>query len=296
MQTHKAQNPQNNQNPSTIQKHQAQNQTPFLQLAQRHLFALHTSYNLAPPPPTKLLNNNHKTHFLKYLLMKFRTLALIFALFGSTFAFAEESGFFIGVNYGYGEFKQVSSGSFDLQGTPIATGKETIKTDSFSTGFLVGYKYFFNPFVGLRLYAGLDVSVPEFEADGEKEDATLISYGGNLDLLVNFLSQEKVDFGLFVGAGVGANQWISKDIEEAKRDSNFKDLGIKFRDIGLDIALNAGLRVSIARQHGIEIGVRVPFKPVTMFDKSLENGGVRLNMKLEYVQMYNVFGRYTFSF
>ncbi len=233
---------------------------------------------------------------MKALLCKIRAIALISLLFCGGFVVAEESGFFIGANTGYGKFKQVVSGKIGVNGATITPDKETIKTDSFSSGFLLGYKYFFNPFVGLRIYAGIDVFVPEFEADGQKEDATLINYGGNLDFLVNFVAKEKVDFGLFVGVGIGENKWFSKDITEAKNDANFKKLGIKIKDNALDIALNTGLRVNIARRHGIELGARVPFKPVVMIDKTLENGGVSVNYKHQYVQVYNVFARYTFMF
>ena len=204
--------------------------------------------------------------------------------------------FFIGGNVGYGEFKQVQSGSFGVNGNAIATGNETIKTDSFSTGFLLGYKILFNPYVGLRLYAGFDVSVPEFESEGQKEETVLLNYGGNLDFLVNFVAKPKVDFGIFAGVGIGGNKWYSKDIEQAKQDTNFKNLGIKIKDNGLDLALNAGLRVNIARRHGIELVARVPFKPVTMIDKTIENAGVSVNYKLQYVQIYNANVRYTFMF
>lgn len=245
-------------------------------------------YPFCPPPLiAKLITTR--------LLHTFCTIAFIATLCGGTFALAEDSGIFIGVGYGYGEFRQEASGSFDINGTPIATGKNTIKTDGFSVGVLAGYKYFFNPFVGVRAYANVDVSTPEFEADGGKEDATLVNYGGNLDLLVNFIANEKADFGLFAGVGVGGNWWISKDIAEAKRD--FKEAGFRIKDSGLDVALNAGLRVNAARQHSAEIGVRVPFKPVVMLDETLANaGGVRVNMKLQYAQMYSVFARYIFSF
>lgn len=225
---------------------------------------------------------------------KIRTFALGFALLFGGFAFAEESGFFIGANYGYSGFKQVASGGLDIFGNPIVTQKQTIKADSFSSGFLLGYKYFFNPFVGMRLYAGFDVFVPEFKYGGEKEEAMLLNYGGNLDFLVNFIAKPKVDFGFFAGAGIGGNWWVSKDIATAKRD--FNEVGIKVKDNVLDIAINAGLRVNIARRHGIELGARVPLKPATLVNETLNEQGVSVNLKMQYIQIYSAFVRYTFMF
>lgn len=127
------------------------------------------------------------------------------------------SGGFFGAYYGYGEFRQVSSGTFGLGGVPIATGATRIKADSFSTGVSLGYKHFFNPYVGLRLYGEIGVYVPEFRFEWEVEDATLVSYGANLDLLVNFIAKPQIDFGIFIGGGVGGQTYISKDIEQLKK-------------------------------------------------------------------------------
>lgn len=264
----------------------------FLKLIRRICVA-----NLLNPPPffykPQFYKPQSQKNIIKALFAKIRIFALISAIFCSGFAFAEESGFFLGANYGYGGFKQVASGSISVSGI-TATDKETIKADSFSAGFLLGYKYFFNPYVGLRFYVGLDVYVPEFKFEGTKEWAVLLNYGGNFDMLVNFIAQQKVDFGLFVGVGIGGNWWISKDIEEAKRDA--KNLGIKIKNNTFDIALNAGLRVNIARRHGVELGVRVPFEPATLLNEMREANGVSVNIKMEYVHIYNVFARYTFMF
>lgn len=230
---------------------------------------------------------------------KIRAVALIVAFLG-TFALAEESGVFLGANFGYAGFKQETIGSFDINGTPIATSTTTIKADSFSAGVFVGYKYFFNPYVGMRIYAGYDVFTPEFEFEGEREEAVLLNFGANLDFLVNFISTQKADFGFFVGAGVGGNWWISKDITQLKRDIRDNGLGFKVRDLSLDVAVNAGLRVNFARRHSIEIGARVPFLPTILLNESIENGvagnTAKITMKIQNRQIYGVVTRYAFMF
>ncbi len=227
---------------------------------------------------------------------KMCAVAVITAFLG-TFALAEESGVFLGANFGYAGFKQETMGSFDINGFVIPTGTTTIKADSFSAGVFVGYKYFFNPYVGMRIYAGYDVFLPEFEFDGEREEAMLLNFGANLDFLVNFVSTQNADFGFFVGAGVGGNWWISKDITELKRDIKDSGLGFKVRDLSLDVAVNAGLRVNFARRHSIEIGARVPFLPTILLNATISGGnGVDFKMKFQNRQIYGVVTRYAFMF
>lgn len=216
--------------------------------------------------------------------------------FLGTFALAEESGVFLGANFGYAGFKQESIGSFDINGTPIATDTTVIKADSFSAGVFVGYKYFFNHYVGMRIYAGYDVFTPEFKFEGEREEVMLLNFGANIDFLANFVSTQNVDFGFFVGAGVGGNWWISKDIMQLKRDIRDSGLDFKVKDLSLDVAMNAGLRVNFARRHSIEIGARVPLLPTILLNESIENGGVKFTMKIQNRQIYGVITRYVFMF
>lgn len=227
---------------------------------------------------------------------RFCALAFAACAFCSTACLAEVSGGFFGAHYGYSEFRQVSSGTFGLGGVPIATGATTIKADSFSTGVSLGYKHFFNPYVGLRLYGEISVYVPEFRFEGEVEDATLVNYGANLDLLVNFISKPQIDFGIFVGGGVGGQTYISKEIEQLKKDIKSMGLGFSVRDTRLDAALNAGVRFHFARRHGIEIGSKVPFLPAVVLNENLNQAGASVNLKIKYVHIYNVFVRYTFRF
>lgn len=227
---------------------------------------------------------------------RFCALAFAFSVFCGSACFAEVSGGFFGAHYGYSEFRQVSSGTFGLGGTPIATGATRIKADSFSTGVSLGYKHFFNPYVGLRLYGEIGVYVPEFRFEGEVEDATIVSYGANLDLLVNFIAKPQIDFGIFIGGGVGGQTYISKDIEQLKKDITEYGLGFKIKDTSLDAALNAGVRFHFARRHGIELGSRVPFLPAVVLNENLNQAGASINLKIEYVHIYNVFVRYTFRF
>lgn len=252
--------------------------------------------SLTPPPSLNLSSRKMLKSVSKKSLSRFCALAFASFVFCGTACFAEISGGFVGAYYGYGEFRQVSSGTFGLGGTPIATGATRIKADSFSTGVSLGYKHFFNHYVGLRLYGEIGVYVPEFRFEGEVEDATLVNYGASLDLLVNFIAKPEIDFGIFIGGGVGANTWISKEIEQLKKDIREYGLGFRVNDTRLDVALNAGVRFHFARRHGIELGSRVPFYPAVVLNENLYEADASINLKIEYVHIYNVFVRYTFRF
>ena len=113
----------------------------------------------------------------------------------------------------------------------------------------------------------------------------LVNYGVNVDFLGNFVVTESVDFGGFVGVGIGGNTWTGKDIEDMKKaDSNTKTTSF-------DLSLNVGLRTNIATNHGIELAFRVPFLKTQLRSPKDTNGA---DIKLG--QNFRVLARYTFSF
>ena len=206
-------------------------------------------------------------------------------LLSATSAFAEESGGFVGFGIGGG-------------GTTFATkfGGTTEKENrsGLNYGFVGGYKQFFTPHLGLRYYVNVDLHhnmSKDKEADpdtGKKETPEIIiaNYGVNVDFLGNFIAEDGIDFGGFIGLGLGANTLTGKWIKDAK--DSMKANGVKFTDTGFDLSLNVGLRTNIATNHGLEVAVRVPFLPVTVVNE----GGA----KYTFGQTYSVLARYTFSF
>ena len=157
-------------------------------------------------------------------------------------------------------------------------------------GFVGGYKQFFTPYLGLRYYVNVDLhhnmsKYKEVDPDTlkkETQEIIIANYGANVDFLGNFISSESVDFGGFVGVGIGANILTGKDIEDMKNDNG----NIKTTDF--DLSLNVGLRTNIATNHGIEVVARVPFLPITIVNER----GVKYTLG----QTYSVLARYTFSF
>lgn len=208
-------------------------------------------------------------------MRKLVSMAAVAVLCSTSALFAEVSGGFIGIGIGGGGTALKAKGD----------GFNEKQTRSgLNYGFVGGYKQFFNDYLGLRYYVNVDLHHNMSKVSGETEAYKVIvaNYGVNVDFLGNFVSNESLDFGGFVGLGLGANTLTGKDIEDAKKlDSTMKTTGF-------DIALNVGLRTNIATNHGVEVAVRVPFLPVTMWNE----GGI----KTTFGQEYSVLARYTFSF
>lgn len=165
----------------------------------------------------------------------------IILLFGSAnIALAEESGAFFGVGIG--------GGSTTLITNDNKMRKETLSGINY--GLIDGYKYFFKPDLGLRIYINLDLHHNLAKSSGTRHNLMIIDYGVNADFLWNFISSESLDFGAFIGVGVGGNTIIGKPIAT---------------NTTLGSAINVGLRANIATnhtiKHGIEVAVRVPVLP-----------------------------------
>ena len=222
---------------------------------------------------------------------------------GANVAFAEESGGFVGFGIGGGgaqqHFKQVFEGISEKADYKSGSG-------GINYGFVAGYKHFFTPYFGLRYYTNADfyhnLSKSNHISGGkQKIDIMAISYGFNVDFLGNFISNETLDFGGFVGVGVGATTLIGKHIKDLKDDitNNGVEVGNSenVSTTGLDVALNFGLRTNIAAYHGVELAVRVPFMPVEYYRFRQANGNdINSTMTTTFGQTFSILARYTFSF
>lgn len=198
--------------------------------------------------PSKNGKNKHKGHKMQQNLfsLRFRKIIIsIVLLFGGVnIALAEESGAFFGIGIG--------GGSTTLIKDDGEIHKESL--GGINYGLIDGYKYFFKPNLGLRIYINLDLHHNLAKSSGTLYNIMIIDYGVNADFLWNFISSESLDFGLFLGMGVGGNTIIGKPIAT---------------NTIADMVLNVGLRTNIATNHGLEIAVRVPV--LSQQYKSLQN-------------------------
>ena len=197
-------------------------------------------------------------------------------LLSTSALFAEVSGGFVGVGIGGG------GTALKVKGEDFS---EKATFSGFNYGFVGGYKQFFNDYLGLRYYVNIDLhhnTTKNSNMLEGKPNFAIVNYGVNVDFLGNFVSNETLDFGGFIGLGLGANTLTGKTIKDFKNDND------KVKTTGFDIALNVGLRTNIATNHGVEVAVRVPFLPVT----AINEGGFKYTLGQE----YSVLARYTFSF
>ena len=203
-------------------------------------------------------------------------------LLSATSAFAEESGGFVGFGIGGGGTQLT-----------IKSGETTKSSMSgLNYGFVGGYKQFFTPHLGLRYYVNVDLhhnmskDKKNILGDYSKPEIAIINYGVNVDFLGNFISNETLDFGGFIGLGLGANTLTGKAIEDNVKV--WKEQNFKYNTTAFDIWLNVGLRTNIATNHGLEVVARVPFLPITLIKVGDTKGTLG--------QTYSVLARYTFSF
>lgn len=244
----------------------------------------------------------------------------------TTQSIQEDDGAFMGLGVGYGGIDS----KFTLYGTEAnnsqnASGDVLFKGGGVALDFLVGYKHFFIKYVGLRYYANVDFLIANFKrtkgdlgvnkADGKglfgdkSRKVNLASLEANIDLLINFISNDSVDFGMFVGAGIGGNWWIGKGLDELQSMANaaFTQMNSPYRvDIKsgkfyFNASLNAGIRVNIAKHHGLEFVAKVPFIKSTIAEKKgmkNSNGGSTdtINLTMKFHNPYRVMLRYAYNF
>lgn len=201
----------------------------------------------------------------------------------SSVVVAEESGAFVGVGLGYGGAKY----TIDLSGP--GASKDSLSGSGMRYELIAGYKQFFTDSFGLRYYGSFIYGDNTFKQGGANVKSTLMSYSANVDALYNFVNSGDMDFGAFLGLGVGANTWGGKLMDEAKEYA--ADIG-KLSTTGVDVALNVGLRGVFAKQHGVELAARVPFMATTLISKGDDTNTLKATIKPN----YNVGVRYTFSF
>lgn len=194
----------------------------------------------------------------------------------------ENDGGFVGLDLGYSMIAwQSEFGKYDKNATPqksYSNHKKNIFGVSY--GLVIGYKQFFNAYIGARYYARFGGNHGAIKRDGFSR-IDLIDYSANADFLANVYVDKMLTVGLFVGLGIGGNTIVGKYVRDAKRklgdivanDTNLSSRGInpKAKTTHFDFAINTGLRLNIWANHGIELVARVP-----LLTKSVYNDGLSL--------------------
>ena len=171
------------------------------------------------------------------------------------------------------------------------------------------YQKAFRAFESIRLWIWPRVIQ---KTDFQFYTISALNYGVNLDLLFNVLAFEQANLGLFVGAGLGANTFMTSSAVDAakKRIAQHPDFdllpealqGQLNNDIkdktytGFDAWVNVGVRTNFLEHHGIEVLAKVPFVGTTAYDKTIGAAGVSANANVKFYNPWNVSVRYIYSF
>lgn len=230
----------------------------------------------------------------------------------------ENDGGFVGVDLGYSMIAwQSDYGQFERQNNTTQYTQKSKNVFGVSYGIVIGYKQFFNEYIGARYYARFGANHGAFKKDGFSQ-IDLLDYSANVDFLANVYANETLSFGLFVGLGIGGNTLVGKYVRDAKRnlrDIVAKDAQLSSRGINIkthtthfDFAINAGFRLNVGANHGVELAARVPLLPKSVYNYALTTiGDVSQSDKTQEVKystsLYNevkpnhsVMIRYVFSF
>lgn len=221
--------------------------------------------------------------------------------------FTNRSGGFVGIGIG--------GGGANISTEVGVSGVENVNIDDTTSKIydgggvvfelMVGYNQFFTQYLGLRYYVNANVAymmldlnqqlktlvadIPEAYDMLKSMNILMINYGANVDFLGNFVVTEKVDFGGFVGVGIGGDSWI-------QGNKKMNPYATFLPPFAFNVWLNVGLRANIAKHHGVEISARVPFLKAKMLGMSMNIDTIALASKTLLVNPYNITARYVFNF
>ncbi len=257
-----------------------------------------------------------------WIMRKFWRITTLMAIFSFDIANAEQSGGFIGLEVGYGFVNTESNINASFVGGAI--GQKWVgelNGGGVDAGFTAGYKQFFGNYFGLRYYVNVNATYALLKTNlmtntqilqdiytNKQYSALLINYGANIDMLINFVSSGANDFGMFVGASVGGNNWSGSAIDEVENFISIRQhanitqgIDWKMQRNFLDVAINAGLRTNIATNHGLELGVRIPLLNNVFMNKERTNniGNIQIQSntkKPAYKHGISAVFRYTYTF
>lgn len=183
---------------------------------------------------------------------------------------AEESGWFAGVQFGGGGteivYEYCSSNKFS-RGKSCFTEPQVF--EGYQWGLLGGYKQFFTPKFGLRYYGAFNMGKYSYDGDSiayksEGRTDTRTTFTNKLneytfhihtDILYNFITSETSDFGVFAGVGLGYVLHKYTIQYGPILNAEYSEIDTA-RDF--DIRFVAGLRVNLAKRHGIEAFIQLP--------------------------------------
>ncbi|MGX2971856.1 outer membrane beta-barrel protein [Helicobacter sp. T3_23-1059] len=227
----------------------------------------------------------------------------------------EKSGAFIGLTFGVASFTSNQNTDYygkkgNVEYSPFTSFASLDKAVGIY-GLMIGYKHGITGGFGLRYYADINY-MPQ-------NKIWSMNYALNIDGLLNIVEKNHNFFGFFAGVGVGAQThgWSDRLLEsmlEVAGDSagttkgvtlqgspnNHKDRNFSNPKTSVNVAINFGIRASLARHHDIELGVR--FRPLrtTLIEEKIEpqvySTTKKFGIQGRIGSPYDIFLRYVYVF
>ncbi|MGX3011328.1 outer membrane beta-barrel protein [Helicobacter sp. 23-1044] len=202
----------------------------------------------------------------------------------------EGNGVFGGFEVGFAEQQVTLSNTTNATSnvTGNANGANSASTTSNTAmvfGIKLGYKHFFNEWIGIRGYASLDYAQSLYHIKSGKSWRTGVlgngSYVANIDALLNFYNTENANFGAFAGLGIGGQTTFDSFYLYTDETRTITDLYVD---------LKLGVRVNVAN-HGMELIAKIPLNTAK---KTFDEGVISVDAK--YRQLYQILLGYNYSF
>ena len=171
---------------------------------------------------------------------------------------------------------------------------------------LVGYKFLFTDWIGLRGGLNVDYQAVFFENLGGVTQATdsmalLLNTSVMLDLLLAIPSSGSFSFGAFVGVFGGFDYWHGPLMSQLNNDQ--VNQGFKPASFFGSFGLNLGISLGFGSSHAIEIAGKIPLLDNKIFNldgQHMGGGGGGVvgggNGNLAFKRPYTIGIRYVYSF
>ncbi len=185
----------------------------------------------------------------------------------------ESSGIILGLGISYHNFRFTQNyekivseikqtGKENVSTTTTATQLEppiNLKAGSGGGSIMFGYQGLSAPFsemvqLGIRVYGDLSATKIHFS---DNIAPTMLRYGLNADMLLDFILGQNLWLGLFAGVRIGGTSYLGDDINAINKRLTALNNG-SFPKSSFDFAVNVGLRTNITQNSGVELVFAIP--------------------------------------
>ena len=159
-----------------------------------------------------------------------------------------KNAFFAGIELGALKF------SYDELGAIAAHSPHSpISNYGVNLGVLWGYRHFFSDSIALRGYVNLNYLYAKDKKIAHFSELKILNLGVNADFLLNFWTDNNIDFGGLLGIAIGGDIFAGEGLANIKRYAKSR-----VYLSSLNTSLNLGVQSLILSKIGIEFIAKIP--------------------------------------